>query len=28
MVYVNSGYGGFGGRAGNVLLAFGLVTPP
>ena len=24
MVYVNSGYGGFGGRAGNVLLAFGL----
>ena len=28
MVYVNSGYGGFGGRAGNVLLAFGLDTPP
>jgi polyvinyl alcohol dehydrogenase (cytochrome) len=24
MVYVNSGYGAFGGRAGNVLLAFGL----
>jgi polyvinyl alcohol dehydrogenase (cytochrome) len=24
MVYVNSGYGGFGGRPGNVLLAFGL----
>jgi polyvinyl alcohol dehydrogenase (cytochrome) len=24
MVYVNSGYGGFGGRAGNVLLAFGV----
>jgi polyvinyl alcohol dehydrogenase (cytochrome) len=23
MVYVNSGYGGFGGRPGNVLLAFG-----
>ena len=24
MVYVNSGYGGFGGRPGNVLLAFGV----
>jgi polyvinyl alcohol dehydrogenase (cytochrome) len=24
MIYVNSGYGAFGGRAGNVLLAFGL----
>jgi polyvinyl alcohol dehydrogenase (cytochrome) len=24
MVYVNSGYGAFGGRPGNVLLAFGL----
>jgi polyvinyl alcohol dehydrogenase (cytochrome) len=24
MVFVNSGYGGFGGRAGNVLLAFGV----
>ena len=24
MVYVNSGYGAFGGRAGNVLLAFGV----
>jgi polyvinyl alcohol dehydrogenase (cytochrome) len=24
MVYVNSGYGGFFGRAGNVLLAFGI----
>jgi polyvinyl alcohol dehydrogenase (cytochrome) len=24
MVFVNSGYGGFGGRPGNVLLAFGL----
>ncbi len=24
MVYVNSGYGAFGGRAGNVLLAFGI----
>src|SRR5207248_11755980 len=23
MIFVNSGYGGFGGRAGNVLLAFG-----
>jgi len=23
MVYVNSGYGAFGGRPGNVLLAFG-----
>jgi hypothetical protein len=23
-LYVNSGYGGFGGRTGNVLLAFGL----
>jgi len=28
MVYVNSGYGGFGGRPGNVLLAFGLDSPP
>jgi polyvinyl alcohol dehydrogenase (cytochrome) len=28
MVYVNSGYGGFGGRAGNVLLAFGLESSP
>jgi hypothetical protein len=26
--YVNSGYCGFGGRAGNVLLALGLDTPP
>ena len=24
MVYVNSGYGAFGGRPGNVLLAFGV----
>jgi hypothetical protein len=24
MLYVNSGYVGFGGRAGNVLLAFGV----
>ena len=24
MVFVNSGYGGFGGRPGNVLLAFGV----
>jgi polyvinyl alcohol dehydrogenase (cytochrome) len=24
MVFANSGYGGFGGRAGNVLLAFGV----
>ncbi|HXD72197.1 MAG TPA: PQQ-binding-like beta-propeller repeat protein, partial [Vicinamibacterales bacterium] len=24
MLFVNSGYGGFGGRAGNVLLAFGV----
>jgi len=24
MMYVNSGYGGFGGRPGNVLLAFGV----
>ena len=24
MLYVNSGYGIFGGRAGNVLLAFGI----
>jgi polyvinyl alcohol dehydrogenase (cytochrome) len=24
MVYVNSGYGAFGSRTGNVLLAFGL----
>jgi polyvinyl alcohol dehydrogenase (cytochrome) len=24
MVYVNSGYGAYGGRPGNVLLAFGL----
>jgi len=24
MVYTNSGYGAFGGRPGNVLLAFGL----
>jgi polyvinyl alcohol dehydrogenase (cytochrome) len=24
MIFVNSGYGAFGGRAGNVLLAFGL----
>jgi polyvinyl alcohol dehydrogenase (cytochrome) len=24
MVYVSSGYGAFGGRAGNVLLAFGV----
>jgi polyvinyl alcohol dehydrogenase (cytochrome) len=24
MVFVGSGYGGFGGRAGNVLLAFGV----
>jgi polyvinyl alcohol dehydrogenase (cytochrome) len=24
MVYVNSGYAGFGGRPGNVLLAFGV----
>jgi hypothetical protein len=24
MVYVNSGYGGFVGRPGNVLLAFGV----
>jgi polyvinyl alcohol dehydrogenase (cytochrome) len=24
MLYVNSGYGAFGGRAGNVLLAFGV----
>ncbi len=28
MVYINSGYGGFGGRPGNVLLAFGLDAPP
>ncbi|HEY3161294.1 MAG TPA: PQQ-binding-like beta-propeller repeat protein [Vicinamibacterales bacterium] len=28
MVYVNSGYGGFGGRPGNVLLAFGLEPTP
>jgi polyvinyl alcohol dehydrogenase (cytochrome) len=28
MVYVNSGYGGFGGRPGNVLLAFGLESTP
>ena len=28
MVYVNSGYGGFGGRPGNVLLAFGLESAP
>jgi polyvinyl alcohol dehydrogenase (cytochrome) len=27
MVYINSGYGGFGGRPGNVLLAFGLGSP-
>jgi polyvinyl alcohol dehydrogenase (cytochrome) len=28
MVYINSGYGGFGGRPGNVLLAFGLESTP
>jgi hypothetical protein len=28
MLYVNSGYGAFGGRAGNVLLAFGLPEAP
>jgi hypothetical protein len=32
MLYVNSGYGAFGGRPGNVLLAFGVesstVSPP
>ena len=28
MLYVNSGYGALGGRAGNVLLAFGLDTNP
>jgi polyvinyl alcohol dehydrogenase (cytochrome) len=28
MLYVNSGYGAFGGRPGNVLLAFGVESPP
>ena len=28
MVYINWGYGGFGGRPGNVLLAFGLESTP
>ena len=28
MLYVSSGYGAFGGRPGNVLLAFGLAAEP